>query len=475
MATPQFDIGIVGLGVMGANLGFNLASHGIHVAGYHPNKEKANAFTQRAKNEIPQHGLVEGFSELKTFLNELKGPRIVLMLVPAGAVDQVIDELTQQLDKDDIVIDGGNSHYIHTQQRLERLAKLGLRYLGMGISGGEAGARNGPSMMPGGDPQAWKHVAPILEPAAAIADDGKPCIAWMGEGGSGHFVKMVHNGIEYALMQLLSEVYDLLHRGGGLNHAHLHRLFVSWQDSTLASYLIDITADILTQPDDHDAGHLLLDQIRDKAGQKGTGRWTSEAAFELGVPTPVIDAAVSARNLSDYYEERQLTSRLLSGPLAISPDTLQARLAGALETAMFLSYSQGMHLIDKANKIYHFNTPISSVASIWRGGCIIRADMLNEFVKIYSQDTPPVNPIFNENYANKLSMLETDLRAVVAQGALGGIPLPAFSASLAYYDSWRSAHLPANLIQAQRDYFGSHTYERLDQGGSFHTHWHHQD
>lgn len=475
MANPNFDIGIVGLGVMGANLGFNLASHGIHVAGYHPHKEKADAFTQHAKAEVSQKGLVQGFSDLKIFLNELKKPRIVLMLVPAGAVDKVIEEFTQQLDKHDILIDGGNSHYLHTQRRLDRLSDLGLRYLGMGISGGESGARNGPSMMPGGDPDAWKHVAPLLEPAAAVADDGTPCIAWMGRGGSGHFVKMVHNGIEYALMQLLSEVYDLLHRGGGLSHAHLQRLFTSWQDSSLASYLIDITADILTQPDDQNTGHLLLDQIRDKASQKGTGKWTSEAAFELGIPTPVIDAAVSARNLSDYYEERQQTSKLLSGPLGISPDTLQARLAGALETAMFLSYSQGMHLIDKANKTYGFNTPIASVASIWRGGCIIRADMLNEFVDIYSHDAPPVNPIFSKEHADKLSMLESDLRAVVAQGALGGIPLSAFSASLAYYDSWRSARLPANLIQAQRDYFGSHTYERLDQNGSFHTHWHHQD
>lgn len=474
MATSPFDIGVVGLGVMGANLGLNLASHGTRVAGYDPDPRKAEGFTQRAASELGQPGLAIGSADLDTFSRSLGTPRIVLMLVPAGVVDSALDQLEKHLRAGDIIIDGGNSHYPDTERRLRRLSDQGLHFIGMGVSGGESGARHGPSMMPGGEAAAWNHIRPLLESAAAVASDGAPCVAWMGSGGAGHFVKMVHNGIEYALMQLIAEIYDLLHRGGGLDNAHLHHLFASWREGPLSSYLIEITADILIQPDDNGASPL-LDRIRDKAGQKGTGRWTSEAAFDLGVPTPVIDAAVSARGLSGYYEERQLASRLLPGPLSTSPDTLQARVAGALEAAITLSYAQGMHLIAAANTAYGYDTPLATVARIWRGGCIIRAGLLEHFAETYKHGAHMTNPIFSPTIAQRLGGLESDLRAVVAQGAQGGIPLPAFSAALAYYDGWRSARLPANLIQAQRDYFGAHTYERLDRGGSFHTSWGIQD
>ncbi|OBS10946.1 NADP-dependent phosphogluconate dehydrogenase [Acidihalobacter prosperus] len=470
MATSPFDIGVVGLGVMGANIALNLASHGTRVAGYNHTSEKAEAFSRRATNELGSSGVAIGSSDLPAFIRSLGTPRILLLMVPAAAVDEVLDELGAYLQPGDIVIDGGNSHYPDTERRLKQLAAQGLHFIGMGISGGESGARHGPSMMPGGEEAAWRHLRPLLEPAAAIATDGKPCVAWMGSGGAGHFVKMVHNGIEYAIMQLIAEVYDLLHRGGGLDNAHLHHLFASWREGPLASYLVEITADILIQPDDLGTG-ALLDRIRDQAGQKGTGRWTSEAAFDLGVPTPSIDAAVSARGLSGYYAERQHASRHLSGPLSTSPDSLQARLAGALEAGMLLAYAQGLHLISAANATYGYGTSQATVAHIWRGGCIIRAGMLETLAEAYVRNGHSANPIFEPGIAQRLGTLESDLRAVVAQGALGGIPLPAFSATLAYYDAWRSARLPANLTQAQRDYFGSHTYERLDRDGRFHTHW----
>lgn len=470
MVTSSFDIGIVGLGVMGANLGLNLASHGIRVAGYNHTAGKAVAFTQRAMAELGQSGLAVGSDDLDSFLNSLNTPRILLLLVPAKLVDGVLEQLGDRLSAGDIIIDGGNSHYPDTERRLAALSKRGLQFIGMGVSGGEEGARHGPSMMPGGQYAAWARVQPLLQPAAAVAHDGLPCVAWMGNAGAGHFVKMVHNGIEYAIMQLIAEVYDLLHRGAGMDHGSLSQLFASWRQGPLSSYLIEISATVLSQPDTEGPG-LLIDRILDKAGQKGTGRWTSEAAFQLGVPIPVIDAAVSARALSGYYAERQQIAPLLTGPTTFDAPAWMGFLVHALEAAMLLTYAQGLHLIAAANSAYGYETPLLSVTHIWREGCIIRAAMLNDFSTIYARNPHIPNPLFDTIMATRLGKLESALRTWVAHGIGGGIPMPAFSAALAYYDSWRSARLPANLIQAQRDYFGAHTYERLDRTGSFHTTW----
>lgn len=473
MATPSFDIGVMGLGVMGANLGLNLASHGIRVAGFNHTSGKAEAFTQRAVAELGEPGLAVGITDLASFIDSLHKPRIILLLVPANIVDSVLGQIKDKLAPGDIVIDGGNSHYPDTERRLTALTQQGLHYIGMGVSGGEDGARHGPSMMPGGESAAWPVVQPLLEPASAMAHDGKPCVAWMGQGGAGHFVKMVHNGIEYAIMQLIAEAYDLLHRGAGMDNATLHNLFASWRNGPLSSYLIEITADVLAQSDDMEPG-ALVDHIRDKAGQKGTGRWTCHAGFELGVPIPIIDSAVSARGLSGFYEERQQVSKTFTGPMGIPTDPLLSQVAGALEAGMILAYSQGFHLIAAANLAYAYQTPLESVVRIWRAGCIIRAAMLDDFLTVYGHKPDTLNPAFDEMMARRLSTHESSLRALVSLGTQGGIPLPAFSSALAYYDSWRSARLPSNLIQAQRDFFGAHTYERLDREGHFHTQWKHQ-
>ncbi|AOV17116.1 phosphogluconate dehydrogenase (NADP(+)-dependent, decarboxylating) [Acidihalobacter aeolianus] len=471
MATSPFDIGVVGLGVMGANLGLNLASRGARVAGYNHSRGKADAFTARAAAELDRPDQAQGTDDLNAFIVSLTRPRIVLLMVPAGVVDDAIAQISPHLQAGDIVIDGGNSHFPDTERRLSTLAGQDLHFIGMGVSGGETGARFGPSMMPGGEAAAWKHVRPLLEPAAAIAPDGAPCVSWMGSGGAGHFVKMVHNGIEYALMQQIAEIYDLLHRGAGYDHADLHRLFAEWNEGTLAGYLIEITADILQQPDDSGSG-LLLDKIRDAAGQKGTGRWTSEAAFELGVPTPAIDAAVTARGLSDLYAARQTAAGMLPGPATVAPSaSLAKQAAAALEAGMLIAYTQGMHLIAEAAEAKGYGTSLDTVARIWRGGCIIRAALLDDLAAAYV--SPPLmgNPLFDETLSARLGKLEGGLRTIVTQGAIGGIPMPALAAALAYYDGLRSRRLPANLIQAQRDYFGAHTYERLDKPGIFHTHW----
>ena len=477
MQHAQYDLGVVGLGVMGANLGLNIASRGHGVAGYDPDDAKAEAFAQRGQTELDGIDGAEtaASTDIDTFVGWLKTPRVLLLLVPANVVDSALDSLVPHLDEGDIVIDGGNSHYPDSEARQRRLAEHGLRFIGMGVSGGEEGARHGPSMMPGGDAAAWDRVRPLLEPAAAHAEDGSPCIAWIGSGGAGHFVKMVHNGIEYGLMQLIAETFDVLSRGLALAPDAIRSHFVAWGERRLSGYLIEITADILVQRDE-DGSHL-LERIRDAARQKGTGRWTTEAALALAIPTPTIDAAVTARGLSDFYGLRQNGAATLAGPQpadgqsALMDAGLPRALEGALEAAMLLTYAQGMHLIAAADAEYGYGLHCGTVARIWRGGCIIRAALLEDLSAAYERNAELRNPLFDPALGARVGELQGNLRKAVAAAAGAGIPMPAMSSALAYYDALRSARLPANLIQAQRDYFGSHTYERLDREGTFHTQW----
>ncbi|MEJ2630425.1 MAG: NADP-dependent phosphogluconate dehydrogenase [Acidihalobacter sp.] len=477
MQHAHYDLGIVGLGVMGANLGLNIASRGRSVAGYDPDSAKGQAFDRRGTSEL---GDIDGAetaasAEVEAFVSALKSPRVMILLVPANVVDSALDNLVPHLGEGDIVIDGGNSHYPDSERRQRRLAERGLHFIGMGVSGGEEGARHGPSMMPGGDTAAWERIRPLLEPAAAHAGDGAPCVAWIGSGGSGHFVKMVHNGIEYGLMQLIAETYDVLSRGLALPLEEIRDHFAAWSERHLSGYLIEITADILVQQD-ADGGHL-LERIRDAARQKGTGRWTTEAALALAIPTPTIDAAVTARGLSNFYDLRQSGAEVLPGPrpgeeqTALTEAGLPQALEGALEAAMLLTYAQGMHLIAAANAEYDYGLHCGTVARIWRGGCIIRAALLDDLSAAYERQPELQNPLFDPALGSRIGELQSSLRKAVAAAATAGIPSPAMSSALAYYDALRSARLPANLIQAQRDYFGSHTYERLDRGGSFHTQW----
>ncbi|APZ43325.1 NADP-dependent phosphogluconate dehydrogenase [Acidihalobacter ferrooxydans] len=479
MQSKHFDMGIVGLGVMGANLGLNIASRGRRVAGYDPDSAKAHTFGERGAAELDAASGAQtaGSARLEDFVNALKTPRVLVLLVPANIVDSAIDSLVPHLAAGDILIDGGNSHFPDTERRLAKLAAASIHFIGMGVSGGEEGARHGPSMMPGGEAAAWERVRPLLEPAAAKAADGAPCIAWIGNSGSGHFVKMVHNGIEYGLMQLIAETYDLMYRGLGLPAATIREHFTTWSQHQLAGYLIEITADILAQQDAD--GSLLLEHIRDAARQKGTGRWTTEAALALGIPTPTIDAAVTARGLSDFHALRQDGAKRFAGPLPATQQALladaglPAALEGALQAAMLLTYAQGMHLIATANAEYDYGLDSGVVARIWRGGCIIRAALLEDLSAAYARDPELGNPAFDDALSARLGQLQSELRRVVAAAATAGIPVPALGSALAYYDALRSPRLPANLIQAQRDYFGAHTYERLDREGTFHTQWTH--
>ena len=480
MQHAHYDLGVVGLGVMGANLGLNIASRGRGVAGYDPDTAKAEAFGQRGQAELAGIDAAEtaASADIAEFVDALKTPRVLLLLVPANVVDGALDSLVPHLAAGDIVIDGGNSHYPDSERRQRHLNEHDIHFIGMGVSGGEDGARHGPSMMPGGDAAAWDRVRPLLQPAAAHAADGTPCIDWIGSDGAGHFVKMVHNGIEYGLMQLIAETYDVLARGLALPPEAIRSHFAAWGERRLSGYLIEITADIMIQRDE-DGGHL-LERIRDAARQKGTGRWTTEAALALAIPTPTIDAAVTARGLSDFYALRQTGAETLAGPRpadgqsALMDAGLPRALEGALEAAMLLTYAQGMHLIATADTEYGYGLHCGTVARIWRGGCIIRAALLEDLSAAYERDPKLRNPLFDPALGARVGELQANLRKVVAAAAADGIPMPAMNSALAYYDALRSARLPANLIQAQRDYFGSHTYERLDREGSFHTHWTHE-
>lgn len=463
------DIGLIGLGVMGRNFAQNISDHGFSVAGYDRDKEKNQALmSEKTKQQDLRAG-----HDIKEFLGLLSRPRAVMMLVPAGdPVDAVIDELLPNLDPGDLVIDSGNSRFTDTNRRIRLSEDKGFLYLGMGMSGGESGARRGPSLMPGGTRKGYEHIAKILEAAAARVDND-PCVAYLGPGSAGHYVKMVHNGIEYALMQLISETYDLMKRGLQMEPAELHAVYDRLNEEELSSYLIEITADIFLQKDEK-TGKPLIDVILDEARQKGTGEWTAWDALDLQVPTFNIDIAVMMRDMSAYKNLREKAGHMLKGP---SPrfegekKPIIHQIKNALYAAIIIVYTQGMALLAQASKKYEYGLDLETVVRIWRGGCIIRAGLLEEIRSAYKSNPYLENLLLDAHLGQAVVDRETDLRSVVRTGAALGLPVPGLMMALSYFDALRSGWLPANLIMAQRDYFGAHTYERVDEEGTFHTKW----
>jgi len=470
MKNVECEIGMIGLGVMGINLVLNFTDHGFSAAGFDKDKSKVAALNKAAENRK-----AFGADSLSEFIKILKKPRKIMMLVPAGApVDAVIDEVLPYLDPGDIIIDGGNSHFVDTNKRFKEVGAKGIHFLGVGISGGESGARFGPSMMPGGPKEAYEIVRPIFEAASAKYNNEK-CVTYLGPGSAGHYVKMVHNGIEYGLMQLISESYDLMKRGLGLTNEQMHKVFSDWNNKELQSFLVEITADIFSKKDD-DTGGSLIDKILDEAKQKGTGKWTSQDAMEIQVPVPTIDAAVSMRDMSAYKTEREKAAEVLYGPDSKIEEEGQPfiqQLERALYFGIVITYAQGMAMLKRASDEYKYAISLQNVAKIWRGGCIIRAALLEDirsaFEKAPNLPNLIIDPLLSKQILNK----QEDVRAIIKTAIECGIPVPGFSASIAYFDSYRSEWLPANLVQAQRDYFGAHTYERIDEKGIFHTQWSH--
>jgi 6-phosphogluconate dehydrogenase len=464
------SFGVIGLAVMGENLALNVERNGFPIAVYNRSREKTDEFM--AKRAVGKN--VKAAYSLEEFVNLLERPRKILIMVKAGApVDAVIEQLKPLLDEGDILIDGGNSLYTDTERRAQDLESAKFTFIGMGVSGGEEGALNGPSLMPGGTATAYEYLEPILTKIAAQVDDG-PCVTYIGPGGAGHYVKMVHNGIEYGDMQLIAEAYDLLKNAGGLNHEQLHQVFAAWnQTDELNSYLIEITADIFKKLDP-DTGMPLVELILDAAGQKGTGRWTVVDALELGVPIPTITAAVNARVMSSYKAERMDAAQQLSGPTSHfegDVSTFINQVRDALYCSKMCSYAQGMALLTAASQKYGFNLDLGECARIWKGGCIIRAGFLNKIKRAYTEDPQLANLLLAPEFKQTILDRQGAWRTVIMAAAQLGIAVPAFSASLDYFDSYRRSSLPQNLTQAQRDYFGAHTYQRVDKAGVFHTEW----
>jgi 6-phosphogluconate dehydrogenase len=461
-------IGLTGLAVMGQNLVLNMERNGYTVAVH-------NRTTQTTHDFVAAHpgkNLI-GCESLAEFVAALVRPRKVMIMVKAGApVDAVIDQLVPLLDPGDLIIDGGNSFFMDTERRSIDLAAKGLRFIGTGVSGGEEGALHGPSIMPGGQPEAYELVKPIFTAISAKVD-GEPCVTYIGPRGAGHYVKTIHNGIEYGDMQLIAEAYDMLHRALQLSNADLAELFAEWNRGELQSYLIEITSHIFTKTDE-ETGQQLVDLILDEAQQKGTGKWTSQNALDIGVPTPTINAAVEARIISALKAERVAASQALPGPHVALPGN-RAELLEAVRDALYLakicSYAQGMALLRAASHEYGYDLQNGEIAAIWRGGCIIRAQFLNRIREAYRRNPDLPNLLLDEGFLAEAARRHTALRKIVALAAENGIPALAFSSALAYYDAYRSARLPANLTQAQRDYFGAHTFQRIDKEGSFHAQW----
>ena len=465
------DIGLIGLAVMGENLVMNMESKGFTVAVYNRTAEKVTNFVNgraSGKNIIGTYSLEE-------LCAHLERPRKVMMMVKAGsAVDQMIEKLIPCLEEGDIIIDGGNSHFPDTIRRTAYVESKGLLYIGTGVSGGEEGALNGPSMMPGGSPAAWPFVKPIFQAICAHVEDGSPCCDWVGENGAGHFVKMVHNGIEYGDMQLICEAYMLMRDYLGMSADEMHQVFAAWNETELDSYLISITRDILAYKDTD--GQPIVNKILDTAGQKGTGKWTGIAALDEGVPLTLIGEAVFARCLSAMKEERVEAAKVFPAPAAIAPEDKAAFIEDirkALYASKIISYAQGYTLMRAAARTYGWNLNYGGIALMWRGGCIIRSVFLGKIKEAYDANPELTNLLLDPYFADTVKGLTDSWRRVVASAVLSGVPMPAFSSALAYYDGYRSEFLPANLLQAQRDYFGAHTYERLDaeRGQFFHTNW----
>lgn len=469
---PVSDIGLIGLAVMGENLVLNMESKGFHVSVFNRTVEKVDKFMEgRGKGKN-----IYGARSLEDFVSSLKSPRKVFLMVKAGqAVDDFIDKLIPLLDKGDIIIDGGNTHFPDTTRRTAYVESKGLLYVGTGVSGGEEGALNGPSMMPGGSPAAWPYVKPIFQGICAKVADGTPCCDWVGEGGAGHFVKMVHNGIEYGDIQLICECYQIMKDILGMTNEEMHEVFAEWNKGDLDSYLIEITRDILAKKDED--GKYVLDYILDTAGQKGTGKWTAVAALDAGVPLTLIGEAVFARCLSAQKEERVAASKILQGPSPVKftgdRKAFLEDLRKALFAAKVVSYAQGYTLMRAAAKEYGWNLNYGGIALMWRGGCIIRSVFLGKIKEAFDKNPDIANILLDPYFCDKLAEAQQGWRNVLGQAIVNGVPAPTLNAALEYYDGYRCGRLPANLLQAQRDYFGAHTYERTDRprGEFFHTNW----
>ncbi len=465
------NIGLIGAAVMGSNLALNMEQHGFSVAVY---SRTADSVTKFVEGAAKGKNIIGTFS-LEEFLASLEKPRRILMMIKAGKpVDEMIDKLLPMLEPGDILIDGGNSHFPDTIRRVQKVEAAGMLYIGTGVSGGEEGALTGPSIMPGGSPAAWPHVKPILQAIAAHTAEGEPCCDWIGEGGAGHFVKMVHNGIEYGDMQLICEAYQLMRDYLGMTADEMHETFAEWNKGDLDSYLIEITRDILAVKDTD--GGPLVDKILDTAGQKGTGKWTAVAALDEGVPLTMIGEAVFSRCLSAIKEERVEASKVLSGPVpAFTGDRalFLEQLRGAVFAAKIVSYAQGYTLMRAAAKTYGWNLNYGGVALMWRGGCIIRSAFLGKIKEAFERNPELSNLLLDPYFKDAVEGAQAGWRAVCAGAMVNGIPAPALTSALCYFDGYRCERLPANLLQAQRDYFGAHTYERTDapRGEFYHTNW----
>jgi len=486
------EIGLIGLAVMGQNLALNIADHGFRISVYNRTTEKTDKFV--AENPKTPGGLF-GAKSLEEFVGSLSSPRKIIILVQAGApTDAVIDSLVPLLAKDDIVIDGGNAKWTDTIRREKALRDKGLRFIGSGVSGGEEGARFGPSLMPGGDPKAYKELKPIWDAIAAKVDKktgrplkgavagkpvkgGVPCAAYIGSDGAGHYVKMVHNGIEYGDMQMICEAYELMSKLLGMKAEEIGKVFAEWNKGALDSFLVEITADILQQKDPANKRKALVDVILDTAGQKGTGKWTSVNALDMGVPAPTVAEAVFARCLSAVKEERVAASKILKGPakkkLKISKKALIEAIHDALYCSKICSYAQGFQLMREAQNEYKWELDFGTIAQIWRGGCIIRAAFLQKITEAYARKPELANLLLDPYFNKTVKKAQENWRKVISLAVEQGVSVPTFSSALSYYDGYRSARLPANLLQGQRDYFGAHTYERVDQprGKFFHVDW----
>ncbi|MEN2326170.1 NADP-dependent phosphogluconate dehydrogenase [Lacticaseibacillus paracasei] len=468
MDKPQ--IGVVGMAVMGKNLALNIESRGNTVAIFNRTGSKTKAVVE----EHPDKKLVPSY-KIEDFVASLEKPRRIIMMVKAGAgTDAVIKELLPLLDKGDVLIDGGNTFFEDTMRRSAELDKSGINFIGMGVSGGELGALHGPSLMPGGQKEAYDLVAPILEAISAKAEDGAPCVTYIGQNGAGHYVKMVHNGIEYGDMELIAESYNLMRNLLGLDVKEMADIFSEWNKGELDSYLIDITADILTRKDDLGSDKPIVDMILDRAGNKGTGKWSSQSALELGVPQSVITESVYARYISAMKQERVEASKVLPKPVAnVSVDKKEAieMIRKALYFSKLMSYAQGFEQLRFASEKYDWKLQYGDLAKIWRAGCIIRARFLQNITDAYNKKPDLQNLLLDDYFLNIAKNYQESVRDLVGVAVKAGVPVPGFSSAISYYDSYRSAVLPANLTQAQRDYFGAHTYERTDRDGIYHYSW----